>query len=338
MVEAAGGPSHLLSFESHHAQLLLACSAVERLSDRLQPAVVPSLQLQRGGRLADGAELAGGGALRRACRPRDRLHEGVRSDGLGQIIVHARLKTLLLVGLGGERRQRQHGHAPRRRRRRFQFANQRGGGEAVHQRQGDVHQDQLERLARPPLQHGGGGGGGGLGRRRWWSSAVVVAVVAVAVPVAVGVRWRWRGVTVQHVGDGLHRLGAVARAADAVAVALEHAAHHPPVEIIVLDDEDAKGRGRDREGGRLLLRRRRLPATIIPTAAAEDEGRLEARAAPRAEWTEISPPIRWSTPRQIARPRPAPPPRATPPAAFSGSTGGGSFSSSLIRASCDAER
>ena len=62
-------------------------------------------------------------------------------------------------------------------------------------------------------------------------------------------------------------------------MALEHAAHHPPVEIIVLDDEDAKGRGRDRERGRLLLRRRRLPAAIIPAAAAEDEGRLEARAA-----------------------------------------------------------
>ena len=46
VVEAAGGPSHLLGFESHHAQLLLARSAVERLRDRLQAAVVPSLQLQ----------------------------------------------------------------------------------------------------------------------------------------------------------------------------------------------------------------------------------------------------------------------------------------------------
>ena len=45
-VEAVGGPSHLLGFESDYAQLLLARSAVERLRDRLQSAVVPSLQLQ----------------------------------------------------------------------------------------------------------------------------------------------------------------------------------------------------------------------------------------------------------------------------------------------------
>jgi hypothetical protein len=35
VVEAAGGPSHLLSFEGDHTQLLLARSAVERLRDRL---------------------------------------------------------------------------------------------------------------------------------------------------------------------------------------------------------------------------------------------------------------------------------------------------------------
>ena len=47
-VEAEGGPSHLLGFEGDHPQLLLARSAVERLRDRLQSAVVPRLQLQRG--------------------------------------------------------------------------------------------------------------------------------------------------------------------------------------------------------------------------------------------------------------------------------------------------